>query len=187
MKRTASALTGLVGKAIERGTYCGGANSMYPAGTPSTYAILPQLPHSSSTEETQDSFSSSRSPLSSARARLTGSSSQKTHLRHFSGRSPRLSSVMLTIRRDILFPGFPASPAESTSVTGRYPVSWHDTQGPGPPGAPRGFGRTGADPGGPLRGPQGGLGGRAAPPRAGGVLGGSSPQDNRGEAVTPEP
>src|SRR6266487_4756972 len=107
MKRTASALTGLVGKAIERGTYCGGANSMYPAGTPSTYAILPQLPHSSSTEETQDSFSSSRSPLSSARARLTGSSSQKTHLRHFGGRSPRLSSVMLTIRRDILFPGFP--------------------------------------------------------------------------------
>ncbi len=36
MNSTASALTGLVGKAIERGTYCGGANSMYPAGTPST-------------------------------------------------------------------------------------------------------------------------------------------------------
>ena len=36
MKSTASALTGLVGNAIERGTYCGGANSMYPAGTPST-------------------------------------------------------------------------------------------------------------------------------------------------------
>src|SRR5580700_3299075 len=106
MNSTASALTGLVGKAIERGTYCGGAKSMYPAGTPSTYAILPQLPHSSSTEETQDSFSSSGSPLSSARARLTGPSSQKTHLRHFGGKSPRLSSVMLTIRRDI------ASPAE---------------------------------------------------------------------------
>src|SRR6516164_1274868 len=105
MSSTASALTGLVGKAIERGTYCGGANSMYPAGTPSTYAIFPQLPHSSSTEETQDSFSSSASPLSSARARLTGSSSQKTHLRHFGGKSPRLSSVTLTIRRDILLPG----------------------------------------------------------------------------------
>ncbi len=36
MNSTASALTGLVGKAIERGTYCGGAKSMYPAGTPST-------------------------------------------------------------------------------------------------------------------------------------------------------
>src|SRR5207302_8565600 len=32
-----------------------------------------------------------------------------------------------------------------------------------------------------------GFGGRAAPPRAGGVWGGSSPRDNRGEAVTPEP
>src|SRR5262252_10601640 len=125
MNRTASALTGLVGNAIERGTYCGGAKSMYPAGTPSTYAIFPQLPHSSSTEETQDSFSSPGSPLSSARARLTGPSSQKTHLRHFGGRSPRLSSVMLTIRRDI---PTPANPAESTSARRRYPVSWHDTR-----------------------------------------------------------
>src|SRR5215469_17657998 len=154
MSSTASALTGLVGKAIERGTYCGGANSMYPAGAPSTYAILPQLPHSSSTEETQDSFSSSRSPLSSARARLTGSSSQKAHLRHFGGKSPRLSSVMLTIRRDILFPGFPA---ESTSVTRRYPVSWHDTQRPGPLG--------------PLGAPRGGWG-AGSPPRSRGVWGG---------------
>src|SRR5215469_13158247 len=126
MSSTASALTGLVGKAIERGTYCGGAKSMYPAGTPSTYAIFPQLPHSSSTEDTHDSFSSSGSPLSSARARLTGPSSQKTHLRHFGGKSPRLSSVILTIRRDILFPGRPI-PAESTSVPRRYPLSWHDT------------------------------------------------------------
>src|ERR1700691_6652141 len=105
MNSTASALTGLVGTAIERGTYWGGANIMHPAGTLSTYAILPQLPHSSSTEETHDSFSSSGSPFSSARARLTGPSSQKTHVRHFGGKSPRLSSVMLTIRRDILFPG----------------------------------------------------------------------------------
>jgi hypothetical protein len=37
-----------------------------------------------------------------------------------------LSSVILTIRRDILFPGRPAS-AESTSVPRRYPLSWHDT------------------------------------------------------------
>src|SRR5229473_8004381 len=107
MNSTSSALTGLVGNAIERGTYCGGAKSMYPAGTPSTYAILPQLPHSSSTEDTHDSFSSSGSPLSSARARLTGPSSQNTHLRHLGGKSPRLSSVILTMRRDILFPGFP--------------------------------------------------------------------------------
>src|SRR3984885_14872688 len=126
MNSTASALTGVGGKAIERGTYCGGANSMYPAGTPSTYAIFPQLPHSSSTEDTHDSFSSSGSPLSSARARLTGPSSQKTHLRHLGGISPRLSSVILTIRRDILFPGRPI-PAESTSVPRRYPLSWHDT------------------------------------------------------------
>src|SRR5260370_12236085 len=115
MNSTASALTGLVGKAIERGTYCGGANSMYPAGMLSTYAIFPQLPHSSSTEDTHDSFSSSGSPLSSARARLTGPSSQKTHVRHLGGKSPRLSSVILTIRRDILFPGRPI-PAESISV-----------------------------------------------------------------------
>src|SRR6202021_3982919 len=107
MNSTASALTGLVGKAIERGTYCGGANSMYPAGTPPTYAIFPQLPHSSSTEDTHGSFSSSGSPLSSARVPLTGPSSQKTHLRHLGGKSPRLSSVILTIRRDILFPGRP--------------------------------------------------------------------------------
>src|SRR5580704_16741455 len=123
MNSTASALTGLVGKAIERGTYCGGANSMYPAGTPSTYAILPQLPHSSSTEDTHDSFSSSGSPFSSACARLTGPSSQKTHFRHLGGKSPRLSSVILTIRRDILFPG------KSISVSGRFPLSWHDTRG----------------------------------------------------------
>src|ERR1700735_4306949 len=126
MNSTASALTGLVGKAIERGTYCGGANSMYPAGTPSTYATLPQPPHSSSTEDTHDSFSSSGSPLSSARGRLTRPSSQKTHLRHLGGISPRLSSVILTIRRDILFPGRPI-PAESLSVPTRYPLSWHDT------------------------------------------------------------
>src|SRR6266487_1272753 len=160
MKRTASALTGLVGKAIERGTYCGGANSMYPAGTPSSYAILSQLPHSSSTEETQDSFSSSRSPLSSARARLTGSSSQKTHLRHFGGRSPRLSSVMLTIRRDILFPGFPRRPRQNPQALPG------DTPYPGMILGPRSP-RAEKPPVGPS-GPQGGLGGRAAPPRAGG-------------------
>src|SRR3984957_1585597 len=126
MNSTASALTGLVGKAIERGTYCGGANSMYPAGTPSTYAIFPQLPNSRRTEDTHDSFSSSGTPLSSARAPLTGPSSQKTHLRHLGGKSPRLSSVILTIRRDILFPGRPI-PAEPLSVPTRYPLSWHDT------------------------------------------------------------
>src|SRR5215472_2508077 len=105
MNSTASALTGLVGNAIERGTYCGGAKSMYPAGTPSTYAIFPQLPHSSSTEDTHDSFSSSGSPLSSARARLTGPSSQNTHFLHLGGKSARLSSLIETVRRDILFPG----------------------------------------------------------------------------------
>ena len=36
MSRTASALTGLVGKATDRGTYSGGAYIMCPAGTPST-------------------------------------------------------------------------------------------------------------------------------------------------------
>jgi hypothetical protein len=36
MSRTASGLTGLVGKAMERGTYAGGANMTNPAGTPST-------------------------------------------------------------------------------------------------------------------------------------------------------
>src|SRR6266700_7746551 len=148
MKRTASALTGLVGKAIERGTYCGGANSMYPAGTPSTYAILPQLPHSSSTEETQDSFSSSRSPFSSARARLTGSSSQKTHLRHFGGKSPRLSSVMLTIRRDIGVPRLPRQNPQALPGDTPYPGMILKARA--------------------LRGPPGGLGGRAVPARRGG-------------------
>src|SRR4029077_18200059 len=143
MKSTASALTGLVGNAIERGTYCGGANSMYPAGAPSTQAILPQLPHSSSTEETQDSFSSSRSPFSSARARLTGSSSQKTHFRHFGGKSPRLSSVMLTIRRDILFPGFPRQNPQALPGDTPYPGMILKARTPRAP--PRGFGRTGAD------------------------------------------
>jgi hypothetical protein len=33
---TASALTGLVGKATDRGTWCGGAYITYPAGAPST-------------------------------------------------------------------------------------------------------------------------------------------------------
>ena len=36
MSSTASALTGEVGKAIERGTYIGGAYITKPAGTPST-------------------------------------------------------------------------------------------------------------------------------------------------------
>src|SRR6266487_5171931 len=157
MKRTASALTGLVGKAIERGTYCGGANSMYPAGTPSTYAILPQLPHSSSTEETQDSFSSSRSPFSSARARLTGSSSQNTHLRQVGGKSPRLSSVMLTIRRDIGVPRLPRQNPQALPGDTPYPGMILGPRGPW----------AGKPPVGPS-GPQGGLGGRAAPPRAGG-------------------
>src|SRR6266536_3613683 len=62
--------------------------------------IFPQLPHSSSVDEIHDSFSSSEPPSSSARARLTGSSSQKTHLRHLRGRSSRLSNVTLARRRD---------------------------------------------------------------------------------------
>src|SRR5690242_2373803 len=61
---------------------------------------LPQLPHSSRTEETQDSFSRPGSPVSTARAWLTGYSSQKTHRRQFGGRSARLSRVMLASRRD---------------------------------------------------------------------------------------
>jgi hypothetical protein len=36
MSRTASALTGEVGKAMDRGTYPGGAYMTKPAGTPST-------------------------------------------------------------------------------------------------------------------------------------------------------
>src|SRR5215469_229894 len=66
--------------------------------------IFPQLPHSSSTEEIHASFSSAGSPTSSARAWLTGSSSQKTHLRHLGGKSSRLSSVMLASRRDTRLP-----------------------------------------------------------------------------------
>ena len=62
--------------------------------------ILPQLPHSSRTEEIQASFSSAGSPTSRARAWLTGSSSQKTHRRQRGGKSSRLSSVMLASRRD---------------------------------------------------------------------------------------
>src|SRR6266567_2439502 len=73
---------------------------MYPAATPSTYTILPQLPHCSRTVETQDSFSSAGSPTSSALAWLTGSSSQKMQRLHLDGRSSRLSSVILARRRD---------------------------------------------------------------------------------------
>src|SRR6266545_1892611 len=62
--------------------------------------IFPQLPHSSRVEEIHASFSSAGSPVSSARSLLTGSSSQYTQRRHRRGRSSRLSSVMLTRRRD---------------------------------------------------------------------------------------
>src|SRR5580693_5335714 len=62
--------------------------------------IFPQLPHSSRTEETHDSFSSAESPLSAALAWFTGSSSQKTQRRHLGGRSSRLSRVILARRRD---------------------------------------------------------------------------------------
>ena len=72
----ASAETGEVGKAIERGTYAGGAYMTKPAGMPSTYASLPQEPHSSSVWETQASFSSPGSPAAHARSAETGSSSQ---------------------------------------------------------------------------------------------------------------
>ena len=68
ISRTASALTGLVGKASERGTYMGGAYSTKPAGAPSTYTIFPQLPQSSRVEEIQASFSRAGSPTSCARA-----------------------------------------------------------------------------------------------------------------------
>src|SRR5258706_14874317 len=66
--------------------------------------IFPQLPHSSRTEETQDSLSSPGSPSSCALAKPTGSSSQKTQRRHLIGRSPMLSSVMLARRRDTWHP-----------------------------------------------------------------------------------
>src|ERR1022692_1523477 len=62
--------------------------------------ILPQLPHSSRTEETHDSFSTGESPASTALAWFSGSSSQKTQRRHRGGRSSRLSRVMLARRRD---------------------------------------------------------------------------------------
>src|SRR5580698_8289719 len=66
--------------------------------------ILPQLPHSRRTDEIQASFSRVVSPSSIARAWLTGSSSQKTHLRQRGGTSSRLSRVMLARRRDTTVP-----------------------------------------------------------------------------------
>src|SRR3954462_13092140 len=65
----------------------------YPAGTPSMCTTRPQDPHSSSTSETQASFSSSVEPKSAACLPRCSDSSQNTHLRHRLGRSSRLSKV----------------------------------------------------------------------------------------------
>src|SRR4029450_2126036 len=72
-----------------------------PAGIPSTYASLPQEPHSSRVWETQASFSKPGSPVAQARSAETGSSSQYTHWRHGRGRSSSVSRVRLTRRRDM--------------------------------------------------------------------------------------
>src|SRR6266702_1471984 len=94
---------------------------MYPAGTLSTYAIFPQLPHSSSMEETQASFSSPGSPASCVWVLLTGSSSQKTHLRHLFGKSARLSRVMLARRRGTCTPVVESADLLSQHGTVRRP------------------------------------------------------------------
>src|SRR5579875_1302066 len=93
---------------------------------------LPQFPHSNRTDETQASFSSTVSPASSARARDTGSSSQKTHRRHRPGSASRLSNVNETTRR-----GMGTSAAESAyrvtdGMSGGRPIAWENaTDAPG--------------------------------------------------------
>src|SRR3954447_15259869 len=116
MRSTASPLTGLVGNATDRGTYIGGANITSPAGTWSTYAILPQLPHSSSVAETHDSFSKAVSPASTARSWPTGSSSQNTHRRHLLGRASRVSRGMVPGRLA------PRSPPRCAQQAGQPPA-----------------------------------------------------------------
>src|ERR1044072_6994818 len=104
---TASGETGLVGNAVERGTYAGGAERPRPTGTSSTYTTRPHDPQSRRTAEIQASFSSAGVPAFTAASPLTGSNSQKTHERQRRGRSGRLSSVSGTRRRPMKAdPGF---------------------------------------------------------------------------------
>src|SRR5207248_9436112 len=69
-------------------------------GNVSLYTIRPQEPHSSSTLDTQASFSTSVAPYSSACVFRCGASSQYTQRRQLFGRCSRLSSVTPTTRRD---------------------------------------------------------------------------------------